>query len=137
MPKLEFQQIEFYQEKELVNVVFLKRYTFAFNKNEVKLKNLKITKNSISSDDNEKLLNKEVSKILNNGFENIINVVTGRKTVYIHQNSGIPLIGTNDFGIVDRNTNCIEIKPLTGCNLNCIYCSVDEGCLKDESNKKK
>ena len=60
MPKIEFQQIEFNQEKELVKVVFLKRYTFAFNKNEVKLKNLKITKNSISSDDNEKLLNKEV-----------------------------------------------------------------------------
>jgi len=29
------------------------------------------------------------------------------------------------FGVVDRNTNIIEIRPITGCNLNCIFCSVD------------
>jgi uncharacterized Fe-S cluster-containing radical SAM superfamily enzyme len=37
------------------------------------------------------------------------------------------LIGTLYFGIVDRGTNIIEVKPITGCNIDCIFCSVDEG----------
>ncbi len=129
MSKLEFTQLEFeHAENEKIKARFLKRYYFIFDKTSLdKLKNARIGKNSIISDDSEKTLNKEFSKILDNGFQNLINAVTGRKTIYIHQNSGIPLIGTNYTGIVDRNTNCIEIKPLTGCNLNCIYCSVDEG----------
>ncbi|MBI2137850.1 radical SAM protein, partial [Candidatus Woesearchaeota archaeon] len=40
---------------------------------------------------------------------------------------GLPLIGSSSFGIVDRNSNMLEIKPITGCNMNCIFCSVDEG----------
>jgi len=55
------------------------------------------------------------------------NKLFNRPAVYIHKNSHIPLIGTNFIGIVDRNTTCIEIKPITGCNINCIFCSVDEG----------
>jgi len=39
----------------------------------------------------------------------------------------IPLIGLNYFGIVDRNTSLIEVKPSTICNFNCIYCSIDAG----------
>jgi len=54
------------------------------------------------------------------------NILTGKKTIYIHQNSGIPLIGSNAFGLVDRGTNIIEVKPITGCNFDCIYCSVTE-----------
>jgi uncharacterized Fe-S cluster-containing radical SAM superfamily enzyme len=37
------------------------------------------------------------------------------------------LIGTGVFGLIDRNTNCLELKPLTACNLNCVFCSVDAG----------
>lgn len=51
----------------------------------------------------------------------------GKPTVYIHAGSGVPLVGTNEFGIVDRDTNLLEVKPVTGCNLSCTYCSVDEG----------
>ena len=36
-------------------------------------------------------------------------------------------MGTNYFGIVDRGTNIIEVKPITSCNISCIFCSVDEG----------
>ncbi|MBW2991284.1 radical SAM protein, partial [Candidatus Woesearchaeota archaeon] len=34
---------------------------------------------------------------------------------------------TGVFGLIDRNTNCIEVKPLTACNLDCVFCSVDAG----------
>ena len=37
------------------------------------------------------------------------------------------MIGSNEFGVVDRGSNIIEVKPLTGCNLSCIFCSVNEG----------
>ena len=55
------------------------------------------------------------------------NKLFNKQTVYVHQNSGIPLIGTTFIGMTDRNTSCIEIKPITGCNINCVFCSVDEG----------
>lgn len=35
----------------------------------------------------------------------------------------IPLLGHIAFGIVDRNTNLIEIRPTSSCNLKCIFCS--------------
>ena len=40
---------------------------------------------------------------------------------------GIPLIGSMYFGIIDRGTNLLQVRSLTGCPLNCPFCSVDEG----------
>jgi len=57
----------------------------------------------------------------------IYNAITGRKMYYITEESGIPLIGHTAFGIIDRGTNLLQVRPLSGCNLNCIFCSVDEG----------
>src|SRR3989344_9031974 len=54
----------------------------------------------------------------------LITKLTGNKAIYIHKNSGIPLIGNVAFGIVYRNSSIIEIKPVTSCNLDCIYCSI-------------
>jgi hypothetical protein len=57
----------------------------------------------------------------------ILNRVTGRDLVFITKESGIPLLGSASFGLIDRGTNLIQVRPVTGCNLNCIFCSVDEG----------
>jgi len=67
------------------------------------------------------------SQLLAESFENLTNKINHNKTNYIHSNSGIPLIGNVAFGIVYRDSSIIEIKPITSCNLNCIYCSVGEG----------
>jgi hypothetical protein len=53
--------------------------------------------------------------------------VTRRNLVFVSKESGIPLMGSSAFGIIDRGTNLIQIRPVTGCNLRCIFCSVDEG----------
>jgi uncharacterized Fe-S cluster-containing radical SAM superfamily enzyme len=53
--------------------------------------------------------------------------VTGKKLVYLTRESGIPLIGRIDFGIIDRGTNLIQVRPITGCTLDCPFCSVDSG----------
>jgi uncharacterized protein len=55
---------------------------------------------------------------------------TGRELIYVTRESGIPLIGHTAFGLVDRGTNLIQVRPVSGCNLNCIFCSVDEGHTK-------
>ncbi|AAL62898.1 radical SAM protein [Pyrobaculum aerophilum] len=41
----------------------------------------------------------------------------------------IPQVGTLAFGIVDRGTNVIEVRPTSICALNCIFCSVNAGPL--------
>jgi len=125
MVKFEFQDLEFIDEKGRIKVIFLKYFHFYMENDELeKIGTFKIRKNSIEFDVSEKKANK-FNYLLENGFKNLMNF-KNKPTVYVHQNSGIPLIGTNYFGIIDRGTNLIEIKPVTGCNLECIYCSVDE-----------
>ena len=47
--------------------------------------------------------------------------------IYVDKNSDIPLMGIDYFGVIDRGTNVIEVKPLTLCNLRCRYCFVSAG----------
>ena len=73
--------------------------------------------------------------VLNEGLANLENITSRKKTLYVHRYSGIPLIGTTSFGIIDRNTNMVEVRPLTGCNMNCIFCSVDEGLASKKTSE--
>ncbi len=57
----------------------------------------------------------------------LVHHVTKRNLVYVTKESGIPLLGHAAFGLIDRGTNLIQVRAVTGCNLNCIFCSVDEG----------
>ncbi len=57
----------------------------------------------------------------------VLNHITKRPLYYVSKESGIPILGYNAFGLIDRGTNLIQVRPITGCNLNCIFCSVDEG----------
>jgi uncharacterized Fe-S cluster-containing radical SAM superfamily enzyme len=41
--------------------------------------------------------------------------------------SGIPLIGSLSFGIIDRGTNLLQVRPNCSCNISCPFCSVDAG----------
>ncbi len=56
------------------------------------------------------------------------NADTHKVFTYITENLfGIPLIGSMYFGVIDRGTNLLQVRSLTGCPLNCPFCSVDEG----------
>ncbi|WP_456321847.1 radical SAM protein [Palaeococcus sp. (in: euryarchaeotes)] len=55
------------------------------------------------------------------------NRYTKRSILYIHEGLEIPLLGYNAFGLIDRGTNLIQVRGASGCNLSCIFCSVDEG----------
>lgn len=50
-----------------------------------------------------------------------------RNFIHVTKESGIPARGHIAFGIIDRGTSLLQVRPVTGCNLRCLYCSVDEG----------
>jgi len=54
-----------------------------------------------------------------------VSTVHGRP-VYLVGRS-IPLVGHIAFGVIDRGTNILQVRPSTLCPHNCIYCSVDAG----------
>jgi len=39
----------------------------------------------------------------------------------------VPLVGAIPFGLIDRGTNVIQVRPVGTCNLSCIFCSTDAG----------
>jgi uncharacterized Fe-S cluster-containing radical SAM superfamily enzyme len=49
-----------------------------------------------------------------------------RGRLYIYVND-VPLVGHIAFGVVDRGTNILQVRPTTICPYNCIFCSVDAG----------
>ncbi|MBU1198359.1 MAG: radical SAM protein [Nanoarchaeota archaeon] len=128
MAVLDFNDLKFFEEKDKVKVTFYRIYYFYLSKDDLKkIADFKVTDHSIEFDCSEKKATNKFYQLLDKGFHSLICSINKVKTVYIHKNSGIPLIGAGIFGIVDRNTNCIDIRPLTTCNLDCMYCSVDAG----------
>ena len=122
---LRFKDLYFNEQKDRLEVVFLRLFHFYIDKS--KLERIGLIKIKDHSIEFEGYLRSEQKfhALLDIGFEQMKNKINGKKTVYIHQNSGIPLIGNMAFGLIDRNTNIIEIRPISTCNFECIYCSVD------------
>lgn len=52
---------------------------------------------------------------------------TNRPIYNVTQDSEIPLIGCISFGVIDRGTNVLQIRPTSICVLSCIFCSTDAG----------
>ena len=131
MAELEFKDLSFEEKESKVRVNFLKLFYFEIDKSVLeKVVNFKVNGNKIEFlDINDKRAERKFNMLLSKGLIQLKNRLNNKTTIYIHKSSGIPLMGTNYFGLIDRGTNIIEIKPITSCNLGCIYCSVDEGLL--------
>jgi len=128
MAKLTFQDLSFEDKNDKIRVNFLRIFYFYFSKKELKqIDDFTTNKNSIFFKNiPQKKAERKFYLLLEKGFKELKNSLNNKPTIYIHKNSNIPLIGNVAFGLIDRNTNIIEIKPITSCNLKCIYCSVDE-----------
>ncbi|MHA1616077.1 MAG: radical SAM protein [Candidatus Njordarchaeales archaeon] len=51
-----------------------------------------------------------------------------RKRIFkITPETDIPLMGCIAFGLIDRGTNLIQVRPVTTCPLSCIFCATDAG----------
>lgn len=129
MAILKFKDLAFEAQKDKVRIKFLDMFYMDVDRSLLEsiapfdAKGHEIDFKDVS----EKRAQRKFFSLLDKGFLQLRNRLNHKPAAYIHRFSGIPLMGTNYFGIVDRGTNIIEIKPMTGCNLNCNYCSVDEG----------
>jgi hypothetical protein len=128
MTKIEFETLRFTDKKDLIVAHFLKIFYFDIPQTELRrLGKYEVRHGKIIFEsDDDRRVTRRFHRIIDRYFTKLKNKITNKPTTYIHQQSGIPLIGTNYFGLVDRGTNIIELKPMNGCNLDCIYCSVDE-----------
>jgi len=52
----------------------------------------------------------------------------------INEPSEIPLIGCIPFGIIDRGTNLLQIRPTSVCNQKCPFCSTNANNSKIHPN---
>ena len=50
--------------------------------------------------------------------------MTCRRMIFVED---LPLIGCIAFGLIDRGTNIIQVRPSSMCPLSCIFCSTDAG----------
>jgi len=129
MAELSFKTLSFKKEDNKTRINFLKIFYFYLDNNLLnKIGKFKAEGNSIIFQGiSEKRAERRFNSLLAKGFRDLKNTVSGKRTIYVHKNSGIPLIGSNSFGLIDRNTSIIDIRPITSCNLNCIFCSIDAG----------
>ena len=128
MTTLTYNNLTFKIKDDTVRVLFLKIYYFYLDINELKKLGLKSVKRhslEFFSSKKDTNIQQKFEFILTSGFNSMVSSVNNKPALYIHKNSGIPLIGSGDFGIIDRGTNTIEVKPITTCNIDCIFCSVD------------
>jgi len=138
MADLQFQMLDFWEEEERVRVNLSKRFYLYMSKIELKSIapfNLNPKdKHSIFFDCPQQRAEHRFLNILTQKMPELKTIGTNNPAVYIHKNSDIPLIGSLSFGIIHRGTSIIEIKPQTACNLDCIYCSVNEGLSSNQTD---
>jgi uncharacterized protein len=127
---LSFETLQFFDHKDTVQVVLLKIFKMHLPKTELaaigeyKL----VDRNSIAFFKvKEKKARMQFMGLFEKYLPKLVNTISKQQAMYVHRGSRIPLIGSVSFGIVYRNSSIIEIKPITSCNLSCVYCSVKEG----------
>ena len=128
MANLKFETLTFADIGDYVEATFLKLFAFRLEHQALdKLGKWKITgSNELSfAGASQESAEKKFNHLLAAGFDNLYNRMSKKKAVYIHRNSGIPLIGSIFIGLMDKNVSTIEVKPVTSCNTDCIFCSVD------------
>tara|TARA_Y100000310_G_scaffold341421_1_gene440508 strand:- start:1044 stop:2225 length:1182 start_codon:yes stop_codon:yes gene_type:complete len=120
MQTLTFETLSFQEQEDVLQVTLLKLFTAEIPLTEMPEYTL-LNENTIETEE------KKFSLLLSKHLNTLKNKLTGNKATYVHQNSGIPLLGSVIFGITYRNSSLIELKTVTSCNLDCVYCSISEG----------
>ena len=123
-----FDDIAFRPHEGGVRAWFLGQYYFDLSSGELaSIGPYRVEDGSLVFSEREKRVRNKFDLLLADGFSRLRHRVRDKPCTYVHRNSGIPLVGSNEFGVVDRGSNILEVKPLTGCNLSCSFCSVAEG----------
>lgn len=129
MATLAFETLSFSEEPTGVQVNLLNLFSTIIPRGELeKIGTYSVERQALSfSGVPEEKARKSLLSLFSKHSDHLTNNLTHNTATYIHRNSGIPLIGNVAFGIAYRNSSIIEIKPVTSCNLDCVYCSISEG----------
>ena len=127
MATLTFRDLNFEDHgKPHITVRLLRNFTFTIPKaqleqiGEYTIEREKINFPKLS----EKTAGNKFNRLIAEHIPQLKNIANNKPSVYVHQASGIPLFGSRTFGIVDKGSNLLEVKPLTSCNISCTFCSV-------------
>jgi len=71
---------------------------------------------------------KRLMRLLTGYKTHLIYSINKNRAIFVDEDLGLPLIGLQFIGVVDKGSEMIEIKPITNCNAGCSFCSVSEGC---------
>ena len=130
MVPLHFETLSFAERDAFLDVTLLRLFATSIPKEEVE----QIAPFSLADAQTLEFQHQDPEKVetrfsflLAKSFETLKTKLTGNPATYVHRHSGLPLLGHVTFGIVYRNSSIIEIKPVTSCNLDCVYCSISEG----------
>ena len=129
--KLTFQDLTFYEMPDHVRIALLKHFYIEIEKELLKegigTYNIPDPHTIEFEGVMQEQAERKFYQILGKHIDELKSIKGRNTATYVHKNSGIPLMGCLSFGIADKGTTLLEIKPITGCNMGCIFCSVDEG----------
>src|SRR3989338_8044461 len=135
MASLHYQMLDFWEDGDTVRISLSKRFYIHATKEELEaIAPFKVERHTLTFDCSQQRAEQRFLNLLGQKMPELKTIVTNNKAVYIHKNSGIPLIGNLSFGIIHRGTSIIEIKPQTSCDLDCVYCSVNEGLSSNQTD---
>lgn len=127
MQKIEYHYTRFKEKDDVVRAIFYKYFYVDINKSDLEMiGHYEIKDNNLYIDASEKKLNR-LDLMIESKIKNELKNLQGNPATFVDEESGIPLLGEISFGLTDRNTSAIEIRPMTGCNVACTFCSVNEG----------
>jgi len=103
MAELVFNDLSFEEKDQKVRVNFLKLFYFDIDKSMLEsIGNFKIDDNKIEFNDiSDKKAQRKFNMLLSKGFIQLKNRLNHKTAIYVHKNSGIPLMGTNYFGLIE------------------------------------
>ena len=132
---LNFKDLLFTEENEIVKVSIYKYFYKEFNKSELfEVGDFEIKEGTLKINGlDENATIKKFMRFFGKYKKNLRYLLNKNKVVYVDEDLALPLMGLNFLGISDKGSEMIEIKPITNCNIDCSFCSVAEGC----SSKKK
>ncbi len=124
MRRLHYEQLRFLPHKTGVKAVFLQFFSFTLDVGTASEGDLLVD----GKEEKQALLR------IQQGLRSLVSTIDGKPAFYADEASGLPLVGLSFLGLVDRDTNILEVKPVTGCNINCTFCSVDEGTVSRKTS---
>ena len=126
---LSWNDLSFEDKEEKVIVTLYKYFYKEFSKEEIEeLGECEIKENKLKIKKlDESASQKKFMRFFRKYKQDLLFKINGNKAIFVDEDIELPLIGLNFLGILDKGSEILEIKPITGCNAGCNFCSVNEG----------